>query len=284
MTTINNIKTIASILTLLLLLSTAASTLAMTENNYKTDNNFLTDTSETISTENGYKANIILNPHTTGIYANENGYKLDLAINPAGIGGALKESNYRLDLFPEKSFSDFRVFTLINVTNSKAGCVPTPLVCKGYTARVNVTILVGAIFAQNLIAIAYANSTIIGTKTLSNLAADTQTIITFIWNTTEFAKGDYTLWVHAISIPLGMETEDSQIDGYVTVSMVGDVIFDGKVDVKDVYAVARAYGTSPEGPNPPGRKYNPNLDINDDGRIDVRDYYIVCKQYGEVDP
>jgi hypothetical protein len=54
--------------------------------------------------------------------------------------------------------------------------------------------------------------------------------------------------------------------------------------VKDVYAVAKDYGTSQEGPNPPGGTYHPNCDINCDGKIDVKDYYIVCKHYGEVDP
>jgi hypothetical protein len=39
-----------------------------------------------------------------------------------------------------------------------------------------------------------------------------------------------------------------------------------------------------EGPNPLGRTYNPNCDINGDDKIDVKDYYIVCKRYGETDP
>lgn len=66
--------------------------------------------------------------------------------------------------------------------------------------------------------------------------------------------------------------------------LIGDVNFDGKVDVKDVYKVALAYGSSLEGPNPPGHSWDPNCDINVDNKVDVKDYYIVCKHYGEVGP
>jgi Dockerin type I domain len=66
--------------------------------------------------------------------------------------------------------------------------------------------------------------------------------------------------------------------------VLGDLNGDGVVDVKDVYEVALAYGTSLEGPNPPGRTYNPSCDINGDDKVDVKDLYTVCKHYGEVAP
>jgi hypothetical protein len=59
----------------------------------------------------------------------------------------------------------------------------------------------------------------------------------------------------------------------------GDVNRDGKVDVKDVYMVARAYGSCPGQIN-----WNSVCDINYDGKIDVKDYYIVCKNYGKTYP
>jgi len=62
---------------------------------------------------------------------------------------------------------------------------------------------------------------------------------------------------------------------------IGDVNFDGKVNVKDIYAVSRAYGTTLKGPNPPGRYYNPNCDLINDNKIDVKDMYIVCLRYGK---
>jgi len=173
-----------------------------------------------------------------------------------------------------------------DATTPKDGCLPKPLVCQNYTTRVNVTIENKGIFTENVTVTAYANSTPIDTQTINNLAPTAQTTLTFIWNTTGFPKGNYTINVCAQPI-LG---ETNVIDNnstnpwVISVAMIGDVIVDGKVDVKDVYAVARAYGTSIQPPNPPGRTYNPNLDINDDDKIDVKDYYVVCRNYGKVDP
>lgn len=61
---------------------------------------------------------------------------------------------------------------------------------------------------------------------------------------------------------------------------IGDVNYDGKVNIKDVYAVSKAYGTSLQGPNPPRRYYNPDCDLNNDNKIDARDVYVVCVHYG----
>lgn len=63
-----------------------------------------------------------------------------------------------------------------------------------------------------------------------------------------------------------------------------DINHDLKIDVKDIYKVGRAYGTSSIGPNPEGREWNPHCDINEDGEIDMKDYYPVCKNYGKTYP
>lgn len=69
-----------------------------------------------------------------------------------------------------------------------------------------------------------------------------------------------------------------------------DVNHDGRVDIKDIYIMAKAYGTtctdgqychSPQCPSCP---HDPRLDINRDGKIDLKDYYRVCKNYGKTYP
>jgi hypothetical protein len=57
----------------------------------------------------------------------------------------------------------------------------------------------------------------------------------------------------------------------------GDVNKDGKVDVKDVYAVCLAFGSDSHSP-----KWKPECDLNADGRVDIRDLWIVWKNYGKV--
>jgi len=63
----------------------------------------------------------------------------------------------------------------------------------------------------------------------------------------------------------------------IKVRMPGDVNCDGKVDVKDVSAAAKAYGTSPNCP-----RWNPLADLNEDGKVDVRDVSSACANYGKT--
>lgn len=56
-----------------------------------------------------------------------------------------------------------------------------------------------------------------------------------------------------------------------------DINDDGKVDLRDVYTVAKAFG-SYEG----HERWNPAADLNGDGKIDLRDIYTVAKNFGKV--
>jgi ABC-type transport system substrate-binding protein len=54
---------------------------------------------------------------------------------------------------------------------------------------------------------------------------------------------------------------------------------DFKVDVKDLYACAKAYGTQPGYPN-----WNTACDVNNDYKVDVKDYYKIAQNYGWTAP
>jgi PKD repeat protein len=56
-----------------------------------------------------------------------------------------------------------------------------------------------------------------------------------------------------------------------------DVNRDGKVDIKDILLVAKAYGSTPGAPN-----WDPRCDVNGDGKVDIKDILIVAKHYGET--
>lgn len=158
------------------------------------------------------------------------------------------------------------------------------VVGQGYSLNVSVRIVNYGISTETFNITLHANTTTIHQQAVT-LANRDSTTITLTWNTTNLAKGNYTISASAEPVLGETDTTDNALsDGWVFVSMIGDINADGKVDVKDVYAVGKAFGTSLEGPNPPGRTYNPNCDINGDDKVDVKDYYIVCKNYGRVDP
>jgi len=171
---------------------------------------------------------------------------------------------------------------ITNVATSKDGCLPMPSVCQNCTANITATIWNQGTFAESFTVTAYANSTVIGSQNVANLLSGSQINLTFIWNTTGYALGNYTLRAYAVPVPGETDTADNNftIPGIIVVTWLGDIDANGKIDVKDVYATGRAFGTSIQGPNPPGRSYNPNCDFDNNGKIDVKDYYLVCRNYG----
>jgi len=170
---------------------------------------------------------------------------------------------------------------MTNVTPHKT------VVFQGYNVRINATVEnQGYSTETNISVTAYANSTAIQTLTIPSLGPSQRTTLTFIWNTTGFAKGTYTIRAYAWPVPGEKDTADNnRIDGYVIVSMVGDLtgaapfVPDGKVDGKDIAIVARLFGTRIGQPG-----YIPNADVNCDGKIDGKDIAIVARNFGKTDP
>jgi len=165
-----------------------------------------------------------------------------------------------------------------NVTTSKDGCTPMPTVSQGYTAKVNVTVLNEGDYTESFTVTTYANSTIIGTQMVNDLVPAAQVTLAFIWDTTGFAWGNYTVSAYAWPVPGEVDTVDNTyVNGVVKVVIPGDVNGDDIVDIFDCVAVALAFGATPTSPN-----WNPNADINNDHLIDIFDIVIVALHFGET--
>jgi len=83
----------------------------------------------------------------------------------------------------------------------------------------------------------------IETKTVTNLPPGEETTITFTWNTTGVALGDYIISAYAWPVPGETDTTgNTYINGEVYVGIPDDVDGDGDVDPDDFAIFAGNYG------------------------------------------
>jgi hypothetical protein len=130
------------------------------------------------------------------------------------------------------------------------------------------------------------DGTLIGTQTVTSLAAGNTQTLTFNWNTAGVAAGNYTITA-TVRPPAG-QTDLSNISKTATVQVLlpsqnpYDFDGNGKIDITDVAVVAKAFGSSES--NPQGR-WNPNADVYGpngvpDGIVDLFDIAMVAKNFG----
>jgi hypothetical protein len=161
-----------------------------------------------------------------------------------------------------------------NVTPSKT------VVCQGYSAEINVTVQNQGNILQGFAVTVNYDSNSVGKK-IACLSIGASANITFTWDTTDVAKGLYTMGAEASVAPGETDTGDnSYTDGTVKVTMVGDVAPEWNlIDIVDIVTVAIVFGKQKGEPG-----YNPNADINGDGLIDIVDIVIIAIHFGETEP
>jgi len=153
------------------------------------------------------------------------------------------------------------------------------VVGQGYSLNINVLAANLGNYTETFYITLYANAIEIQTREIT-LSRENSATITFTWNTTGFVKGNYTIWAYAWPVPDETSTEDNTFtDGWVLVTIIGDINGDRKVDVKDLVLVIKAYATIPGQP-----RWNANADVNKDGKVDIKDLVLVIKHFGEYYP
>jgi parallel beta-helix repeat protein len=119
----------------------------------------------------------------------------------------------------------------------------------------------------------------IQTQTIT-LESGTSTTLTFTWNTTGFAKGNYTIWAYATPVPGEIDTADNTFIGdIVTITIPGDMDGDFWVFLYDAVKLLSRYGAKIGNP-----QYDAVYDIDNDGRIFLYDAVILLAHYGQKDP
>ena len=159
------------------------------------------------------------------------------------------------------------------------------VVGQGYNCRINVTVTNEGPFPETFDLTFYAVTMPPGIPIRSLdvgslMSGETRTI-TFTWNTTGFAMGNYTVWAYAWPVPGETDIEDNTLtDGWIVVTVIGDINGDFKVDIKDLVLVIKSFGSYPGSVKP----WNPNADINSDNKVDIKDLVLVIKHFGQHHP
>jgi len=223
----------------------------------------------------------------------------DIYTYPAGSNvqvTAIPDTNYLLDHW-ELDGTNVGSTNLINVTmdtdhalyavfrllvNNIALTLVTPsktIVGQNYSTNIKVTIANQGDFTETFNVTIYANATAIERKEIT-LSRGASTTLTFIWHTSGFAYGNYTIWAYAEPIPGETDLDDNTLtDGIVTVTIPGDVDADFDVDLYDAVKLLVRYGAKKG-----NQAYDPNCDIDGDGDIDLYDAVILCNHYGQKYP
>jgi hypothetical protein len=159
-----------------------------------------------------------------------------------------------------------------------------------YSTNITVSVKNYGIFSETFNTTTYVNATAIQTQTVT-LTSGNSTKLQCTLNTTGFVKGNYTLSACAWPVPGETDTTDNTlVDGWVVVAIAGDLTGpdgwpDGKVDMRDIACVAKAFGTKLG-----YARWNPNADVTGptpsvpDGKVDMRDISVVAKNFGKKDP
>jgi uncharacterized repeat protein (TIGR01451 family) len=226
--------------------------------------------------------------------SNENGtvtYSVKVNMN-ASVGDEIV--NYATVHFPSVPETT-RTNAVVNTVSSEhniAALFVTPsktLMKKGDSLALNVTVENRGLSSETFNVTVFANTTIIQTKTVT-LAEGNYTVVFFSWNTSSCNYGNYLIRAAADAVQGETQISDNEVaGGIVQIEIPGNVNYDQKVDLKDVYAVAKAYGSER---NETGGQYchiptrsccphMPSCDVSNDGKIDLKDYFTTCKNYGK---
>jgi heme/copper-type cytochrome/quinol oxidase subunit 2 len=114
-------------------------------------------------------------------------------------------------------------------------------------------------------------------KQSTTLNAGSSKTLTFYWGTSTYLRGNYTVTAKADTLPEETDTADNTlVDGWIFVTISGDVNGDFDVDIFDIVRMAAVYGIKKPDP-----RYDPNSDLNDDGDINIFDIVLAAGNYGK---
>ncbi|MGA3191851.1 MAG: NosD domain-containing protein [Candidatus Bathyarchaeia archaeon] len=124
----------------------------------------------------------------------------------------------------------------------------------------------------------FVNTTIVSTFKNVALAGRSQTTLKFTWQTTAFARGNYTITTRADPVQNEPDIRDNTLTySRIAVTITGDINGDGTVNILDAIMLSNSFlatrGT---------QSWNPNADLNDDGIVNILDAIILANNFGRT--
>jgi len=131
-------------------------------------------------------------------------------------------------------------------------------------------------YAESFNLFYYANTTQVDSRTL-NLNPKSSTQPTLSWNTLGFSRGNYFITVNASVVAGELYTKDNTAThGPVRVKLLGDVDDNGVVSGFDLYALGKAFASTPGALN-----WNEEADMNGDSVVNTIDLSSLTQNYGK---
>lgn len=148
----------------------------------------------------------------------------------------------------------------------------------GKACQINVTLENQGDYIETFDVTVYANASAVGTYSGYTLASGASAILSFTWNTSDFAYGSFVMSAEAAVVPYETDKTDNAYTGAtVAVTVRGDVNGDLKVDMLDVTRITGIYGFKADNP-----EFDVNCDMDYDCEITILDAVTCASHYGET--
>jgi len=172
-----------------------------------------------------------------------------------------------------------------------------PIIYNGWTVNITVIAENQGNFTESFSVSVYANSTVIGIQSITDLAPSSQTTLIFHWNTSGFARGNCTISAVAEQVLGEIDTVDNNYsNAWILITKAGDLgggmppkFFecDGLVDGKDLALFLMCF----RGSAPPEAMYLADLGgglppqfLKIDGVVDGKDLSLFLQCYKGLGP
>jgi hypothetical protein len=147
---------------------------------------------------------------------------------------------------------------------------------QGQSLRINATAENQGNSVETFNMTVYVNETMIETKQIT-IINGSATTITFVWNTTGFAYGNYSVKVYAWPVPSETNVADNTVYDQVIITIPGDLNGDHTVDILDALILASHFNVNQSQIG----LWDASADLNNDGIIDLLDAILLARHFNE---